>query len=210
MHSIEILIQELQEGKMIILMDSPARENEADIVMAAEKVTPEHINFMITHAKGLICLPMSKKRCEQLQLDLQPRRACSPCAPKFTVSIEAASGVTTGVSVDDRAHTIRLAADENIGADAIATPGHIFPIMAEPEGVLAREGHTEGSIDLMRLAGLSQVAIVCEITRPDGKMSRLPDVEQFAKEHHLKVGFMEDLIKFRQAEDAAHSAEGEK
>jgi 3,4-dihydroxy 2-butanone 4-phosphate synthase/GTP cyclohydrolase II len=197
MSSIEALVDDIRHGKMIILMDSHDRENEADIVMAAEKVTPEDINFMITHARGMICVPMAPSRCKALELDLQPRRHCDPCCPKFTVSIEAVSGVTTGVSAHDRAHTIQLAADLSVGADAIATPGHIFPIMAEEEGVLTRQGHTEGAYDLVRLAGLSPVAIVCEITRDDGQMSRLKDVEAFAETHNLQIGFIEDLIEFR-------------
>ena len=197
MSTIETLVEKIRQGEMVVLMDHKDRENEADIVMAAEKVTPWHINFMITYAKGLICVPMAKSRCEALQLELQPRRNCQPCCTKFTVSIEAAEGVTTGVSAEDRAHTIQVAADLSLGPDAISTPGHIFPIMAEENGVLSRQGHTEGAYDLVRLAGLSPVAIVCEITKADGSMCRYEDVQAFAQEHNLSIGYIDDLIEYR-------------
>ncbi|HET9843087.1 MAG TPA: 3,4-dihydroxy-2-butanone-4-phosphate synthase [Gammaproteobacteria bacterium] len=198
MHTTKELIEDIKQGKLVILMDDEDRENEGDLVIAAEKVKEEHINFMAQFARGLICLPMSKQHCERLHLPLMvPLNNQSKFGTKFTVSIEAAAGVTTGISVPDRTHTIRVAANLNSKPEDLAQPGHIFPIMAQNGGVLVRSGHTEASCDLARLAGFSEMAVVCEILKEDGTMARRHDLELFAKKHNLKIGTIADLIRYR-------------
>ncbi|QQD18612.1 3,4-dihydroxy-2-butanone-4-phosphate synthase [Spongiibacter nanhainus] len=193
----EELIQDIRLGKMVILMDDEDRENEGDLVMAAECVRPQDINFMATHGRGLICMPMTRERCEQLNLPLMVDRNASGFGTKFTLSIEAREGVTTGISAADRAHTVRTAAAKNATADDIVQPGHIFPLMAEPGGVLSRAGHTEAACDLARLAGFAPTGVICEIMNPDGTMARREDLETFAAEHDIKMGTIADLIHYQ-------------
>ncbi len=194
---IEDLIEDIRQGKMVILMDDEDRENEGDLIMAAEKVQAEHINFMARHGRGLICLPMTRERCERLNLPLMVTDNGSGFATKFTVSIEAAEGVTTGISAADRARTVQAAVARNARAEDIVQPGHIFPLMAEPGGVLRRAGHTEAACDLSALAGLDPSGVICEIMNDDGSMARRPELERFAAEHGLKMGTIADLIHYR-------------
>lgn len=197
LNTIEEIIDDMRQGKMVILMDDEDRENEGDIIIAAEAVTAEHINFMAKFARGLICMPMSADRCERLGLPLMAQHNASGFGTKFTVSIEAAEGVTTGISAADRARTVQAAAAKAATADDIVSPGHIFPLMAQPGGVLARAGHTEAACDLARLAGFEPSGVICEIMNDDGTMARRPDLEVFAQEHGLKIGTIADLIHYR-------------
>ncbi|WP_372748506.1 bifunctional 3,4-dihydroxy-2-butanone-4-phosphate synthase/GTP cyclohydrolase II [Litorivivens sp.] len=197
LNTVEELIQDIRLGKMVILMDDEDRENEGDIVMAAECVRPQDINFMAMHARGLICMPMTRDRCERLGLPLMVDRNASGFGTKFTLSIEAKDGVTTGISAADRAHTVRVAAAKNATAADIVQPGHIFPLMAESGGVLTRAGHTEAACDLARLAGFQASGVICEIMNDDGTMARRPDLEKFAEKHDIKIGTIADLIHYR-------------
>ncbi len=196
------LIEELRAGRMIILADDENRENEGDLVMAAEWVNPEMVNFMATHGRGLICLALTQAQVERLNLPLMVSDANAKFKSNFTVSIEAAEGVTTGISAFDRAQTIRVAADESSGPDDVVTPGHVFPLMARPGGVLVRAGHTEASVDLCRLAGLRQAAVICEIMNEDGSMARMPELKKFAVRHGLKIGCIADIIRHRLKHDS--------
>jgi len=197
LNSIEELVEDIRAGKMVILMDDEDRENEGDLIVASECVTAEHINFMARFARGLICMPMTRERCETLKLPLMAPRNGSGFGTKFTVSIEAAVGVTTGISAADRACTVQAAAAKNAKADDIVSPGHIFPLMAQPGGVLARAGHTEAACDLARMGGFEPSGVICEIMNDDGTMSRRPELEEFAKEHGIKIGTIADLIHYR-------------
>ena len=200
--SIEELIEEVKAGRMVVLMDDEDRENEGDLVMAASMVTPEHINFMARHARGLVCLTLTQARCDQLNLPMMVSNNKAQYQTNFTMSIEAAEGVTTGISAADRAHTIRTAVAPHAVPDDIVQPGHIFPIKAQPGGVLRRAGHTEAGCDLMRMAGLDPSAVIVEIMNEDGTMARRPDLEVFAKEHGLKLGTIADLIHYRRIHEA--------
>ena len=200
--SAEEAIKEIKAGNMIILVDDEDRENEGDLTIAAEKVTPEAINFMAKFGRGLICLALEPALVDKLELPLMTRRNTSKFGTNFTVSIEAKQGVTTGISAHDRALTIQTAvADETTPAD-LATPGHIFPLRAKPGGVLVRAGQTEGSVDLSRLAGLKGAAVICEIMNDDGSMSRMPDLRKFAEEHNMKIATIADLIAYRSRKDS--------
>ncbi len=191
------IIEELRQGKMVVLVDAEDRENEGDLVMAADFVTPEAINFMAKHARGLICLTLEEERCRQLNLPLMVSDNRAPHGTAFTMSIEAASGVTTGISASDRARTVQLAVAANAKPDDIVQPGHIFPVMAKPGGVLVRAGHTEAGCDLAKLAGRTPAAVICEVIKDDGEMARLPDLLIFAQQHGLKLGTIADLIRYR-------------
>ncbi len=191
------IIEELRQGRMVIIMDDEARENEGDLIMAAEKVTPEAINFMARYGRGLICLTLTKEHCQQLRLPLMVNENESQHSTNFTLSIEAAEGVTTGISAADRATTVLAAVNPDAQPQDLVQPGHIFPLMAQPGGVLVRAGHTEGGCDLARLAGLNASAVIVEILNEDGTMARRPDLELFAKEHSLKIGTIADLIHYR-------------
>lgn len=199
--SIEDALKDLRQGKMIILVDDEDRENEGDLVIAAEKVTPEAINFMITYARGLVCLSMTDDYIKRLELPLMTEHNTSKYETAFTVSIEAAKGVTSGISAYDRAHTINVAVDPNSTPIDIVTPGHIFPLRAKPGGVLFRAGHTEGSVDLAQLAGLKSAAVICEILKEDGSMARLSNLVEFGKTHQIKLVSLNDLIAYRMARD---------
>lgn len=191
------LVEDIRQGKMVILMDDEDRENEGDIIMAAEKVQAEHINFMARFARGLICMPMTRARCEQLNLPLMVRDNGSGFGTKFTLSIEATEGVTTGISAADRARTVQAAAAPHAKPSDIVQPGHIFPLMAEPGGVLRRAGHTEAACDLAALAGCDPSGVICEVMNDDGSMARRPELEAFAHEHGIKIGTIADLIHYR-------------
>lgn len=193
----EELIDDLRQGKMIILMDDEDRENEGDLIMVAEQVRAEDINFMSTHARGLICLTLTPERCKQLGLPLMVTDNQARYSTNFTVSIEAAEGVTTGISAADRARTVRVAVARDAKPHEIVQPGHIFPIMAQPGGVMSRAGHTEAGCDLARLAGFEPASAIVEIMNPDGSMARRADLETFAQTHKLKIGTIADLIHYR-------------
>jgi 3,4-dihydroxy 2-butanone 4-phosphate synthase/GTP cyclohydrolase II len=190
-------IDDLKNGKMVILVDDEDRENEGDLVFPAELITPQIVNFMATHARGLICLSLESSRVEELKLPMMTAQNQSPKQTAFTVSIEAREGVTTGISAADRSQTIRVASDPLQGPSSIISPGHIFPLRAVEGGVLVRAGHTEGSIDLMKMAGLRPSAVICEVMKEDGTMARLPDLQEFAKKFDLKIVSIKELIAFR-------------
>ena len=191
------IIADLKDGKMVIMVDDENRENEGDLIMAAEKVRPEDVNYMATHGRGLVCLTLSRERCKQLRLPLMVSETDQHHTTNFTISIEAAEGITTGISAHDRARTIQAAVAPGARPEHISQPGHIFPIMAQPGGVLTRAGHTEAGCDLTRMAGLEPAAAIVEILKEDGSMARRPDLEIFAKEHGLKIGTIADLIRYR-------------
>lgn len=194
---IDEVLEDLRQGKMIILVDDESRENEGDLTMAAEKVTPEAINFMAKYGRGLICLPMDPSIVEQLKLPLMVHDNLSPFKTAFTISIEARTGVTTGISAADRARTIQAAVADNAKPEDIIQPGHIFPLRARRGGVLFRTGQTEGAVDLARLAGLKPAGVICEIMNEDGSMARMPDLKKFGKEHDLKIASVADIIEYR-------------
>ena len=193
----EQAIEEIRQGKMIILVDDEDRENEGDITIAAQFITPEVINFMATHARGLICLPMAADWCDRLNLPLMTRHNESGFGTNFTVSIEARHGVTTGISAADRATTVLAAVGDDAKPEDIVTPGHIFPLRAQKGGVLVRAGQTEGGVDLATLAGLKPAAVICEVLNQDGSMARMPDLKIFAEKHNLKIATIKDMIRFR-------------
>ena len=194
---IQDIVADMRAGKMVILVDEEDRENEGDLVLAAEHVTPEAINFMAKFGRGLICLTLTESRCRQLDLPLMVRDNRTPHGTAFTVSIEAAEGVTTGISAHDRARTVQAAVAKHAKPADIVQPGHIFPLMAQKGGVLVRAGHTEAGCDLASMAGLEPAAVICEILKDDGTMARLPDLLEFAKEHGLRIGTIRDLIHYR-------------
>jgi len=202
--TVEEALEDIRNGKMIILVDDEDRENEGDLVFAADFVTPEKINFMAKYGRGLICLAMPSERCDELGLDLmvQEDKNSARFGTAFTVSIEAKEGVTTGISAHDRAHTVRVANDPNKGAADLARPGHIFPLRAREGGVLVRAGQTEGSVDLAKMAGLNNHgAVICEIMNDDGSMSRMPELEKFAEEHELKILTIASMIEYRMSHE---------
>ena len=194
---VQDIVADMRAGKMVILVDEEDRENEGDLVLAAEHVTPEAINFMAKHGRGLICLTLTEARCRQLDLPLMVRDNRTPHGTAFTMSIEAAEGVTTGISAHDRARTVQAAVAKNARPADIVQPGHIFPLMAQKGGVLVRAGHTEAGCDLAQMAGQEPAAVICEILKDDGTMARLPDLLEFAKEHGLRIGTIRDLIHYR-------------
>ena len=196
-NTIEEALEDIANGKMVILVDDEDRENEGDLCMAAEKVTPEAINFMAKYGRGLICLSLSPQRVEELKLPMMTDQNSSSFGTAFTVSIEAKKGVTTGISAHDRYITIKTAIDPKSKADDLARPGHVFPLRAKPGGVLQRAGQTEGSVDLSRLAGLNPSGVICEIMSDDGTMARVPELMEFAKKHRLKIVTVKDLIHYR-------------
>ncbi len=194
---IEDIIADIRAGKMVIMVDDENRENEGDLLMAAEKVRPEDINYMATHGRGLICLTLSRERCAQLRLPLMVNETDQHHATNFTISIEAAEGITTGISPHDRAPTILAAVAPSAKPEDLSQPGHIFPVVAQQGGVLTRAGHTEAGCDLARLAGLESAAVIVEILNEDGSMARRPDLEKFARMHDIRIGTIADLIRYR-------------
>ena len=199
--TIDEIIDEARNGRMFVLVDDEDRENEGDLVIPAQMATPSAINFMATHGKGLICLAMTRARCDQLQLEPMSRNNRESMQTAFTTSIEAREGVTTGISAGDRARTISVAIDASHGPDDIVTPGHVFPLVARDGGVLVRAGHTEAAVDISRLAGLNPSGVICEIMNEDGTMARLEDLVAFARRHDLKIGTIRDLIAYRRRHD---------
>jgi len=205
LNSIEEIIADIAAGKMVVIMDDEARENEGDLIMSAQHARPEDVNFMARYARGLICLTLTRERCRQLRLPLMVSDTDASHATNFTLSIEAAEGVTTGISAHDRAHTIQTAVRRDARAEDLRQPGHIFPLMAQPGGVLTRAGHTEAGCDLTRLAGVEPASVIVEILNDDGTMARRPQLEVFAKQHGLKIGTIADLIRYRLEKE--HSVE---
>lgn len=197
MNSAEEIIEEIRQGHMVIIVDDEDRENEGDLVMAASFVEAEHINFMARYGRGLICLTLTREHCQQLRLPLMVNENKTPHSTNFTVSIEAAQGVTTGISAADRATTVRAAVVKDAVPEDLVQPGHIFPLMAQPGGVLSRAGHTEAGCDLARLAGLQPAAVIVEILNEDGSMARRPELEEFAQKYDLNIGTITDLIRYR-------------
>ncbi|HEX8176750.1 MAG TPA: 3,4-dihydroxy-2-butanone-4-phosphate synthase [Pyrinomonadaceae bacterium] len=195
--SIEEAARDIREGRMVIIVDDEDRENEGDLVCAAEKITPEIINFMATHARGLICMPLTEERCDELHLTMQVADNTSFLGTAFTVSIEARRGVTTGISAADRATTVLTAVDPKTRPQDLARPGHVFPLRARKGGVLVRPGQTEASVDLARIAGLYPAGVICEIMNPDGTMARMPELEAFAAKHDLKIISVAELVRYR-------------
>lgn len=199
LRNVQAALDDIRAGKMVILVDDEDRENEGDLCLAADRITPEAINFMALHGRGLICLTMTEAQIERLELPLMaaPGRGGPPLGTAFTVSIEARHGVTTGISAKDRAQTIRVASHPDARPEDLVVPGHVFPLRAKQGGVLVRAGQTEGSVDLARLAGLNPAGVICEIVRDDGTMARMPDLEEFAERHDLKILTIADLISYR-------------
>jgi 3,4-dihydroxy 2-butanone 4-phosphate synthase/GTP cyclohydrolase II len=195
--SVQEIIADIKTGRMVILVDEENRENEGDLILAADFITPAAINFMATYGRGLICLTLMEERCRQLNLPLMVAANRSPLGTNFTVSIEAATGVTTGISAADRARTVQAAVNRDAKPDDLVQPGHIFPLMAQNGGVLVRAGHTEAGCDLAHLAGLTPASVICEILNEDGSMARLPDLVEFAAKHQLRIGAIADLIHYR-------------
>ena len=208
--STEEIVAELRAGRMVILVDEEDRENEGDLVLAAEHVTPEAINFMIKHARGLVCLTLTEEHCNQLDLTMMTAKNGTSFGTNFTVSIEAAEGVTTGISAADRAKTIQVAVAKGAKPSDIVQPGHIFPLRAVPGGVLMRAGHTEAGCDLTAMAGLMPASVICEIIKDDGTMARLPELLEFAQEHGLKIGTIADLIHYRSQNECMVERIGER
>ncbi|MCB0407427.1 MAG: 3,4-dihydroxy-2-butanone-4-phosphate synthase [Bdellovibrionales bacterium] len=198
-NSVAEIVEDIKQGKMVILIDDEDRENEGDLIIAADYITPQLVNFMVSEARGLVCLALTSQQIKRLGIPLMVNEDTnlSPNKTAFTVSIEAAHGVTTGISAADRALTIKVAANPNAMPGDVIVPGHIFPIRAQNGGVLKRAGHTEASVDLARIAGLNPAAVICEIMNPDGTMARLPELMEFAKKHELKIGTIESLIQYR-------------
>jgi 3,4-dihydroxy 2-butanone 4-phosphate synthase/GTP cyclohydrolase II len=195
--NIEEIIADIRDGKMVIMVDDENRENEGDLLMAAARVRPEDINYMARYGRGLICLTITRERCAQLRLPLMVAETDAHHATNFTISIEAAEGITTGISAHDRAKTVQVAVSADAKPEHLSQPGHIFPVMAQPGGVLTRAGHTEAGCDLARLAGLEPAATIVEILNEDGSMARRPDLERFSREHNIKIGTIADLIAYR-------------
>src|SRR5471032_1510474 len=208
--STEEIVAEIRAGRMVILVDEEDRENEGDLVLGADFVTPEAINFMVKHARGLVCLTLTEERCDELQLSMMSARNGTAFGTNFTVSIEAAEGVTTGISAADRARTIQVAVAKDTLPTDIVQPGHIFPLKAQKGGVLMRAGHTEAGCDLTAMAGLTPASVICEIMKDDGSMARLPDLLEFAKEHNLKIGTIADLIHYRSRNESLVEKIGER
>ena len=194
---IEDIIADIRDGKMVIMVDDENRENEGDLLMAAEKVRPENINYMARYGRGLICLTLSRERCAQLRIPLMVHETDEHHATNFTISIEAAEGITTGISAHDRAKTVQVAVAPDAKPDDLKQPGHIFPVVAQAGGVLTRAGHTEAGCDLARLAGFESAAVIVEILNEDGSMARRPDLEKFARKHSIRIGTIADLIRYR-------------
>lgn len=203
MEPLKRALEALRSGKHIILIDDEARENEGDLILAAEKATSESINFMIQYGSGIVCVTLTQEQADRLELPLMvPKKSSnSHFVAAFTHSIEAAVGVTTGVSASDRAKTIQVACNPNSKPEDLSRPGHVFPLRAQKGGVLVRPGHTEGSVDLMRLAGLTSAGVLCELMNPDGTMSRMPEIKDFAQKHNLVILSIKELIEYRRAHE---------
>lgn len=200
-HTVEEIIADIRLGKLVVIADDESRENEGDLVCAASLITPEKVNFMMTHGRGLICVPLTEDRIENLELRQMILPSRDPMGTAFTVSVDAKLGITTGISSFDRARTIEILANSKYGSSDLVSPGHIFPLKAKKGGVLTRAGHTEAAVDFARLAGLEPAGVICEIVNDNGTMARLPELIEFAKKHGLKLGTIRDLIEYRRRED---------
>src|SRR3954466_15959155 len=200
-NTIESVLADLQKGKMVVVVDDADRENEGDLLMAAQFTTPKHVNFMAQHGRGLICVPTTSERLQQLGIERMVRQNRETFKTDFQISVDATRGITTGISAPDRAETIRIMAEPTTVPEDLVQPGHVFPLRARPGGVLQRAGHTEAAVDLARLAGCRPIAVICEILNPDGSMARLPNLIKFAKKHHLKICTIADLILFRRTRE---------
>src|SRR5438046_4075 len=200
-NSIESVIPDLRNGKMVIVVDDADRENEGDLIMAAQFVTPETVNFMAKHGRGLICVPTTSDRLQQLGIERMVRQNRETFKTDFQISVDAAKGITTGISAADRAETIRIMADPTAVPNDLVQPGHVFPLRARPGGVLQRAGHTEAAVDLVTLAGCRPIGVICEIMSEDGSMARLPELRKFVRRHKLKIATIEDLIKYRRTRE---------
>src|SRR3954463_2966187 len=200
-NSIEAVVADLQKGKMVIVVDDADRENEGDLIMAAEFVTPEGVNFMAKHGRGLICAPTTSERLQQLGIERMVQQNRETFKTDFQVSVDATHGITTGISAADRAETIKIMADPTAVPEDLIQPGHVFPLRARPGGVLQRAGHTEAAVDLVKLAGCRPIGVICEIMSDDGSMARLAELTRFAKKHRLKIGTIADLIQFRRTRE---------
>ena len=203
MTPLENALDALRAGRPIILVDEEARENEGDLILSAEKASPETINFLIRYGSGIVCVTLSEEQADRLELPLMVpiKSSNNPFVAAFTVSVEAAHGVSTGVSAADRTRTIQIASHPDSKPEDLSRPGHVFPLRAKKGGVLVRPGHTEGSVDLMRLAGLRHAGVLCELMNPDGTMARMPEIKQFAQEHHLVVLSIQELISYRKSNE---------
>src|SRR5256885_9179963 len=199
--TIESVITDLQKGRMVIVVDDADRENEGDLIMAAEFVSPAAVNFMAKHGRGLVCVPTISERLQQLGIERMVRQNRETFKTDFQISVDAARGITTGISAADRAQTIRIMAEPTAVPEELVQPGHVFPLRARPGGVLQRAGHTEAAVDLVRLADCRPIGVICEIMNDDGSMARLPELQRFAKKHRLKICTIEDLIKFRRTRE---------
>jgi 3,4-dihydroxy 2-butanone 4-phosphate synthase / GTP cyclohydrolase II len=200
-NSIEAVVADLQQGKMVIVVDDPGRENEGDLIMAAQFVTPQAVNFMVKHGRGLLCAPTTSERLQQLGIERMVRQNRETFKTDFQVSVDAARGITSGISAADRAATLRIMADPTATPEDLVQPGHVFPLRARPGGVLQRAGHTEAAVDLVRLAGGRSIGVICEIMNDDGSMARLPELMKFARKHRLKICTIADLIQFRRTRE---------
>src|SRR6478735_3192044 len=200
-NSIETVVADLQKGRMVIVVDDADRENEGDLILAAEFITPAAVNFMAKHGRGLICVPMTSERLQQLGIERMVRLNRETFKTDFQISVDAASGISSGISAADRAETIRIMADPTAVPEDLVQPGHVFPLRARPGGVLQRAGHTEAAVDLVKLAGARPIGVICEIMSDDGSMARLPGLVRFAKKHRLKICTIEDLIKYRRTRE---------
>src|SRR5882762_4557294 len=200
-NTIESVIADLQAGKMVIVVDDADRENEGDLIMAAQFATPKDINFMAQHGRGLICVPTTSERLQQLGIERMVRQNRETFKTDFQISVDAARGITTGISAADRAETIRIMADPTAVPEDLSQPGHVFPLRARPGGVLQRAGHTEAAVDLVRLAGCRPIGVICEVMRDDGAMARLPELLKFAKKHRLKICTIAALIEYRRTRE---------
>src|SRR6266699_2451123 len=200
-NSIESVVADLQAGKMVIVVDDADRENEGDLIMAAQFATPKDVNFMAQHGRGLICVPTTSERLQQLGIERMVRQNRETFKTDFQISVDAARGVTTGISAPDRAETIRIMAEPTTVPEDLVQPGHVFPLRARPGGVLQRAGHTEAAVDLVRLAGCRPIGVICEVLKDDGSMARLADLVKFARKHRLKLCTIEALIKYRRTRE---------
>ena len=200
-NSIESVVADLRAGKMVIVVDDADRENEGDLIMAAQFVTPEAVNFMAKHGRGLICVPTTSERLQQLGIERMVQQNRETFKTDFQISVDAAHGITTGISAGDRAQTIKVMAQPTAVAEDLVQPGHVFPLRARPGGVLQRAGHTEAAVDMVKLAGCRPIGVICEIMSDDGSMARLPELRQFARAHHLKICTIADLIRYRRTRE---------
>ena len=199
--NVEKIIKNIRDGKMVIIVDDEDRENEGDLVVAAEKITPEIINFMVTHAKGLVCIPMMSERLKELQLPAMVQDNTAPLTTAFTISVDAVKGVSTGISAQDRSNTVKALIDEKTNSEDLARPGHLFPLRYREGGVLVRAGHTEAAVDLAKMAGLYPAGVICEILSTDGSSAKMDELEEFSKKHNIDILSIAEIIAYRRSHE---------